>query len=80
MSYSADVYLKASGSPAHLFNFDNISQALEQGSAITFSAIAFLCAGGRESTFSGIGGHITSKYICIIPVLIMITRCPLHML
>ena len=55
------MYLKVIGSPSHLFNFDNLSQALEQGSTVTFSAMTFLCGGGDEYLYSTIGGHITSK-------------------
>ena len=61
ISCSADVYLKASESPSHLFSFDNISQALEQGATVTFSAMVFLCGGGKEFSFAVIGGKITSK-------------------
>lgn len=58
---SADVSLRAAGSPNHLFKFDEISQTLENGDELTFSAMVFLCAGAREESFASIGGHITSN-------------------
>ena len=58
----ADVSLRVSGSPTHLFKFEDIYQALKAGQGLTFSAISFLCAGGRETSYSGLGGHIPSNY------------------
>ena len=60
--FRADVSLRASGSPTHLFKFEDIYRALKAGQGVTFSAISFLCAGGRETSYSGLGGHIPSKY------------------
>ena len=61
--YRADVSLRASGTPTHLFKFDDILHALKEGQAVTFSVMTFLCAGGREASYSGFGGHIPSKYL-----------------
>jgi len=54
-----NIDLEASSNPPEMLgSFEDIVTGLEEGDGVHFTAMTFLCTGGKEHSFSTFGGHI----------------------